>query len=66
MMNQRRQRTSLTGVKGVGFDKKSGLYRARIKTNGETVCKMFSDIEEAKNWICEERKSLHKQFANNG
>lgn len=66
MRNQKVQSRSTTGIKGVGFDKKSGLYRARVKTNGITTCRMFSDIIEAANWVAEEREKQHKEFHNHG
>lgn len=62
MRNQKVQIRSTTGVKGVDFDRKSGLYRARVKTDGVTSCSMFSDIEKAEEWVKNRREKFHGNF----
>jgi hypothetical protein len=56
-----------SGLKGVGFHKKRGKYRARIKADGITTnLGFFSTPQEAHTAYCTAADKHHGQFANHG
>lgn len=62
--NRTAQRNSLTGVKGVYFDKKRGKYRARIQVEGRKFnLGYFDTLAEAANVVQRKRKELVGEFA---
>jgi hypothetical protein len=77
--NQKLQKNNTVGVKGLTYREASGnraaIYIASVKclgtsyTKAISVLKNRSDediIEELSTWLDEMRKTLHKEFANNG
>ncbi|OGT59774.1 MAG: hypothetical protein A3E01_04660 [Gammaproteobacteria bacterium RIFCSPHIGHO2_12_FULL_63_22] len=63
-MNRPVSPLSGTGVKGVGWCKKSNRWRARIALNGKRVSVgLFDTIAEAAEAYAAASKSLHGQFA---
>ncbi|HCQ8472414.1 TPA: HNH endonuclease [Klebsiella michiganensis] len=67
MMNQATRKNSNSGVKGVGWDKKSQKWRARCQVDGiRKSIGFFDSIEEAKNFLVIYRNQVHGEFANHG
>lgn len=65
--NTKMPKTNTSGVKGVCWDKKAKVWRARIRINyknNDLGC--FWDIETAAQVVRIERFKLHGEFANNG
>ena len=58
------QKNSMTGVKGVCFDKQSGKYDARVMfTRKQHYLGRFDTIEEAAAVVQEKREELAGEFA---
>lgn len=67
MMNRSVGKNSKSGVKGIGWDKKSQKWRARCQTDGKRKdVGFFDSIEEAKNYLALYRGHAHGAFANDG
>ena len=67
MMNTKTYSTSLTGVKGVTFIKRTGRYLCRICKEGiHYRSPSFKTIDEAEEWIEFVRPILHGEFAFGG
>ncbi len=63
MMNQRKRKTSKTGVKGVHFSKQKQKYCAEIVVNGKKKhLGFFSDLEEAKLARYKAATEMHGEF----
>lgn len=61
MQNRKTPSHNSSGVKGVRF--RNGKYRAYVTGNGRSVYKTFDDLENATNWVKQERQKLHGAFA---
>jgi hypothetical protein len=56
-----------SGVKGISFDKKNGVWRATFFYKGKKIdVGRFDSIEKAKEQVQLRRSELHGQFANHG
>lgn len=67
MMNRSVGKNSKSGVKGIGWDKKSQKWRARCQADGKRKdVGFFDSIEEAKNYLALYRSHAHGAFANDG
>ncbi|EKS6407596.1 HNH endonuclease [Enterobacter hormaechei] len=67
MMNQPARKGSISGVKGVSWDKKMQSWRARCQANGERInIGWFDSIEEAAESLRVYRQQYHGEFANHG
>ncbi|EPJ7249310.1 hypothetical protein RFE80_003705 [Klebsiella pneumoniae] len=67
MMNRSVGKNSKSGVKGIGWDKKSQKWRARCQTDGKRKdVGFFDSIEEAKTYLALYRGHAHGAFANDG
>jgi hypothetical protein len=65
--NQRLRRDNTTGVKGVSFVKRAGLYHAYVAIGGKRrFSKYFATLEEAEAAVTDARKRLHGEFACDG
>lgn len=63
LFNKRGHRNSVTGVKGVSLDKRSGRYRARVQSHGVIVFERFYDsLVEAKAARDAAAKVYHESF----
>jgi len=63
LFNKRGHRGSVTGLKGVSLDKRSGRYRARVQSNGAVVFEKFYDtVAEAKAARDAAAKVFHESF----
>src|SRR3990167_3456923 len=63
--NQRRHRTNTSGFKGVGFDKNSNRWRARIRANGKRYwLGVFDTAEAAHAAYSAKSNELHGEFSN--
>lgn len=64
--NKGLQRNNSSGVKGVNWDKSSGMWKARVAVNGLTkYVGRFHDIKEAEQAIIATRNVLHGEFSRN-
>ncbi|MGM8463013.1 HNH endonuclease [Enterobacter cloacae] len=67
MMNQYVRKDSISGVKGVGWDKKMQSWRARCQVGGKrVVIGWFDSVEEAEESLRVYREQYHGEFANHG
>lgn len=67
MMNQYVRKDSISGVKGVGWDKKMQSWRARCQVGGKrVVIGWFDSVEEAEESLRVYREKNHGEFANHG
>lgn len=74
MRNKKIQSNNKTGVKGVTFihykNKNTIMIRANVTHNKKQYYKYFNNTDEnfikAHEWVLETRKTLHKDFLNNG
>jgi hypothetical protein len=65
--NQKTNKKSKTGVKGVTWRKDRQKYRARVKVHSKEVfVGHFDTIEEAEKAVSERRAFLHGKFASDG
>lgn len=62
MCNAKAHRDSISGVKGVGWDKRKNLWTARVSLMGRTFQKYFRDLELAQLVIEETREKMHGQY----
>lgn len=63
LRNQKTRSDSCTGIKGVGFHKQTGKYRARVRANGEVVnVGLFQSAQEAMNALVPVREAMHGVF----
>lgn len=64
MQNRPMQRNNKLGIKGVYQDKRSSLFVAKIRVNGERkILGWFRDPQEAGNAYLAAAKELHGEFA---
>lgn len=65
--NAKLRKDSSTGVKGVGFDKTHGVFKAYVNKLGKRVnVGTYRSIEEATKAVISARREMHDSFANNG
>ena len=65
--NQRLRADNTTGVKGVSFVKRAGLYHAYVAIGGKRrFSKYFATLEEAEVAVKEARRQLHGEYACDG
>lgn len=60
------RKDSVTGVKGVGYDKKRKKWTGRVRADGEIVRARFDSMEEAAEFCESQRLNLHGEFLSNG
>lgn len=57
-------KTSVSGIRGVYRDNRSGMWRAEVRANNRKYCiGSFKTIEEAAAAVAEARERLHGEFA---
>jgi len=62
--NAQLRKDNVTGIKGVGFNKRSGKFRARIAVNKKTIhLGHFIDIKDAEAAVKNARQTYHKEFS---
>lgn len=65
--NSKKPVTNTSGVKGVGFHKQAGKWRARLMVNqSEIHLGLFDRIEDAENAVKAKRLEIHGEFACDG
>ena len=65
--NSKTPKHNTSGVKGVSWIKRKGMYCVRFKVNGKAVFfGYFNDLSEAAAVARDKRTELHGEFANNG
>lgn len=65
--NQKLRSDTISGVKGVGWYKRTGKWRVRIYIDGIRKCfGYYDDLDAAKDIINKIRSKHHKEFANHG
>jgi hypothetical protein len=63
LRNACRRKDNSTGVKGVGFDARSGRFSARVRTNHKmNLCKSFTSKEAAEAAVKAARLENHGEF----
>lgn len=67
MFNQKLSKANTSGYKGVYYQKSRGKFVANIKINGKLkYLGSYTTREEAAIRVANERRKLHKRFANHG
>lgn len=62
--NRPRQSNNSSGYKGVSWHKKSGMWRARIKSQGKMIeLGYYRSAQEAYQKYCEAAKEIHGEYA---
>lgn len=68
-LNKKKQKNNTSGHKGVchkSVGARGKEWIAYVEFQGKRITKRFDIFEDACNWVDEQRKILHKNFANNG
>ncbi len=61
------RKDNTSGIKGVCFDKQTGLWRVRVNVNGKQHCAgRFVDKKHAEQAAIKLRSKLHGEFTNHG
>lgn len=65
--NQRRMVTNTSGVKGVSWNAREGLWEAKVIRDGERYfLGRHRDLAHAENLVRSKRETLHGQYTNHG